>query len=292
MRVLPGDPILIYLSRSERGASSPEQITALYHQYGLDKPLPQQYVDWLSGIVQGNLGTSIFKQQSVASLIAQRLPITIYLGLIAFVLSIFIGIAMGVISAVRRNTWMDTTTTVLANLGVTMPVFWLGILMVYFFGLYLNVLPIFGFTSPFSDLGLSLKQSIMPVICLSVFSIASIARQTRSSMLEVIRQDYIRTAWAKGLKERVIITRHALKNSLIPVVTLAGTQIRNIVGGAVLVETVFNIPGMGRLAVDGIFNQDYAVVQGVILIISVIIVATNLVVDFSYAWIDPRIRYA
>jgi len=190
MRVLPGDPILIYLSRSERGASSPEQITALYHQYGLDKPLPQQYVDWLSGIVQGNLGTSIFKQQSVASLIAQRLPITIYLGLIAFVLSIFIGIAMGVISAVRRNTWMDTTTTVLANLGVTMPVFWLGILMVYFFGLYLNVLPIFGFTSPFSDLGLSLKQSIMPIICLSVFSIASIARQTRSSMLEVIRQSF------------------------------------------------------------------------------------------------------
>jgi peptide/nickel transport system permease protein len=292
MRVLPGDPILIYLSRSERSASSPEQIAALYHEYGLDKPLPQQYMDWLSGIVQGNLGKSIFKQQTVVSLIGQRLPITMYLGIIAFVLSIIIGIAVGVISAVRRNTWVDTVSTVLANLGVTMPIFWLGILMVYFFGLYLNVLPIFGFTSPFSDLGLSLKQSIMPVICLAVFSVASIARQTRSSMLEVIRQDYIRTAWAKGLKEQVIITRHALKNSLIPVVTLAGTQIRNIVGGAVLTETVFNIPGMGRLAVDGIFNQDYAVVQGVILIISVIIVATNLVVDFSYGWIDPRIRYA
>jgi peptide/nickel transport system permease protein len=163
--------------------------------------------------------------------------------------------------------------------------------MIYFFGLYLGILPVFGYTSPFTDFWLSTKQVIMPVICLAVFPIASITRQTRSSMLEVMQQDYVRTAWSKGLRERAIVVRHALKNGLIPVVTLLGMNVGIIIGGSVLIETVFNIPGMGRLAVDAIINQDYPMVQGVVLLVAAAVALTNLSVDLSYGWLDPRIRY-
>ena len=291
MRVLPGDPISLFVSRGEISSYSQEQISALKHEYGLDKPLVIQFFDWLGGILHGDLGKSIFKQQNVATVLAQRLPTTLYLGTISLILSIIIGIFLGVIAAVRRGTWLDAIATFTANIGITAPIFWVGILMIYLFGMYLHWLPIYGFEMPFNNFTLSVRQTILPVICLTLFSLASIARQTRSSMLEIIRQDYIRTAWSKGLSEKTIVTRHALKNGLIPVVTLAGTQVRNIVGGAVLVETVFNIPGMGRLAVESIFNHDYAVVQGVVLTISIMVIISNLLVDLSYSWIDPRVRY-
>jgi peptide/nickel transport system permease protein len=164
-------------------------------------------------------------------------------------------------------------------------------LFIYFFGLYLKILPVFGYTSPFTDFGASIKQIIMPVACLAVYPIASITRQTRSSMLEVMRQDYIRTAWSKGLKERGVIIKHAIKNGLIPVVTLLGMSVGIVIGGSVLIETVFNIPGMGRLAVDAILNQDYPIVQGVVLLVSTAVAVSNLAVDLSYGWLDPRIRY-
>jgi peptide/nickel transport system permease protein len=177
-------------------------------------------------------------------------------------------------------------------MGITLPSFWVGILLIYFFSLKLGWLPTFGYTSPFINFWLSTKQLIMPVFCLSVFLIASLTRQTRSSMLEVIKQDYIRTAWAKGLGERVIIIRHIIKNGLIPVVTTMGMHVSFFVGGAVLLETVFNIPGMGQLMRDSVFSRDYQVVQGGILIISMIIVFINIIVDVSYGWLDPRIRYS
>jgi peptide/nickel transport system permease protein len=186
---------------------------------------------------------------------------------------------------------VDTILTVLANFGITVPIFWLGILLIYFFGLYLGWLPIQGYTSPFEDFSLSIQKLIMPVTCLVLFPLAGTTRQTRSAMLEIIRQDYIRTAWAKGLTERTIIIRHAVRNGIIPVVTLAGMGIPMILGGQVVIETVFNIPGMGRLAVNALFSQDYAVTQGVVLIMSTIIVLSNLLVDISYGWIDPRVRY-
>jgi len=210
---------------------------------------------------------------------------------VAFVVSNILGIVVGLIAAIRRGTWIDTVVTGLAYLGVCIPVFWLGILMIYAFGYKLHLLPIAGYTSPFDNFWLSTKQIIMPVICLSIFGVASIARQVRSSMLEVITQDYIRTAWAKGLRERVVVMRHALKNSLIPIITLIGMSVSAIFGGSVIVETVYAIPGMGRLMVTALFGHDYVVVQSGVLIVAFIMIFMNLIVDISYGWIDPRIRY-
>jgi len=181
--------------------------------------------------------------------------------------------------------------TSLGNLGITIPVFWLGILLIYYFGLKLDLLPIFGYTSPLEDFWKNTTEIILPVFCLAVPPIASAVRMTRSSMLEVMRQDYVRTAWSKGLRERIVVMRHALKNGLIPVVTLKGMSLARIVGGSVLVETVFNIPGMGRLAVEGLFSHDYAVVQGCMLIAGTVVLVSNLIIDLSYGWLDPRIRY-
>jgi peptide/nickel transport system permease protein len=291
MRLLPGDPILLILTRGEADKISDEDIQTLRHEFGLDRPLAVQYVTWVSGAFRGDLGMSITQRVPVTQELARRFPITLHLSLLALFLSIIIGIPAGVICAVRRGTWIDTLVTVLANLGITVPSFWLGILLIYLFAMELKWLPVFGYTSPFVDIGRSTKQILMPVFCLSIFGLASIARQTRSSMLEVMRQDYIRTGWAKGLRERSIIIRHALKNGLIPVVTLLGVSLSHVLGGSVLIETVFQIPGIGRMVVNGVFGQDYAVVQGVIFVIAIAVLLINLVIDVSYAWLDPRIRY-
>jgi peptide/nickel transport system permease protein len=200
IRFLPGDPVLMYLSREEFTNLTMEEVEHVRHELGLDRSLLVQYFDWLSDLSRGNLGTSLFYQENVANLLAQRVPVTLHLGIWAFIISAIIGIGMGTISALRRGKAIDTLTTVLANIGITMPIFWLGILLIYLFGLQLQFLPIYGYTSPFTDFWLNTKQIILPVICLAFFPLASSARQTRSSMLEVIRQDYIRTAWAKGLR--------------------------------------------------------------------------------------------
>ncbi len=291
VRLLPGDPILMYLTREDLDVITQEQVDTLRHDLGLDRPLLVQYVDWLGKAARGDLGTSIIHRGKVIDDVKKRLPITIYLGALAFVISIIIGIPLGVIAAVRRGTWLDNLVTSAANLGITTPNFWLGILLIYLFGYKLGWLPIFGYTSPLKDISANIQQIIMPVFCLAVPPIASGARLTRSSMLEVMRQDYIRTAWSKGLTERVIIFKHALKNSLIPVVTLKGMSLANIVGGSVFIETVFSIPGMGRLAVEGLFSQDYTVVQGCILIAGTVVLMANLLIDLSYGWLDPRVRY-
>ena len=291
IRLLPGDPILIYLSHSNAEALTPEQIAIVRHEFGLDKPLPVQYFDWISGLSRGDFGTSIHYRQSVGMLLSERLPVTLHLGLLSFVLGAVAGILMGLVAALRRASWLDTVTTTLANFGISAPNFWLGILLIYAFGLQLGWLPIYGYTSPFEDFWLSTRQLIMPVLVLAAFSLTSIARQTRSSMLEVIRQDYVRTAWAKGLQERVVVSRHIVKNGLIPVITLMGIQFSHILGGAVIIENVFSIPGMGRLMVEGLFAQDYQIIQAGILISAAMVVIANLIVDISYGWIDPRIRY-
>lgn len=291
MHLLPGDPVLLYLSQDAYSKFTPEELATARHEFGLDKPVVLQYFDWLSGILHGDLGKSIFKSTQVTEEIGDALPITLYMGLLAWLISHAIAIPAGIICAVKRGKWIDTVLTVMANIGITAPQFWVGILLIYIFGLYLNWLPIFGFTSPLEDFGLSIKKIVMPVFCLSLIPLSGCVRQTRSAMLEVIRQDYIRTAWSKGLRERVVILRHALKNGIIPVVTLAGMSIPIIIGGQVLIETVFGIPGMGRLAVNALFSRDYAIVQGIVLVIAILVVVCNLIVDISYSWIDPRIRY-
>jgi peptide/nickel transport system permease protein len=291
MRLLPGNPILILVTAEQVSKYTDEEIDNLKHEYGLDKSLIVQYGDWMSHVLRGDLGNSIIGRFNVSQQIAKRIPITIHLGLFAFVISFFVGVPVGVVCAARRGSWIDTILTLLANGGICVPIFWLGIIMIYVLSLKFGLLPTFGYTSPLEDFWTSIRQSIMPIFCLAIYPIASAARQSRSSMLEVMRQEYIRTAWSKGLKERVIITRHALKNGIIPVVTLQGMMLSHILGGEVLVETVFNIPGIGRLAVDGIQSLDYAVVQGVIMVMAVAVVLTNLIVDLFYGWLDPRIRY-
>jgi len=291
MRFLPGDPILVYVSQdSWSRMTSQEEIDALRHEYGTDRPILVQYVDWLGGVLTGDLGESIFLGTSVWEEIARALPVTLYLGIIAWLIAHLFGLPAGVICAVRQNQWQDTVLTFLANIGMTVPIFWLGILMIYFFGLQLRWFPIQGYTSPAEDFGRSIHQIIMPVFCLALPHMSGSTRQTRSAMLETTRQDYIRTAWAKGLSERSVIFRHAIRNGLIPVVTLSVMTIPRLFGGAVLIENVFNIPGMGRLATEALFSQDYAVVQGIVLVVATIVVSTNFLVDVSYGWIDPRIR--
>ena len=292
MRLLPGDPILVYVGQqSSVQAMPPEQIAALRAQYGLDENLAIQYIKWITGIFRGDFGSSIFYHEEVSKLLAERLPKTIYIGAVSLVFGAITGLLVGLWAGVKRGKWPDRIITPLTYIGITIPVFWLGILMIYLFAMKLHWLPVSGYTSPFVDFIKSTRQLVMPVICSSLFAVAANARQMRSSMLEVISQDYIRTAWAKGLTERRIIIRHALKNSLIPVITLMGMGVGMIFGGSVLVETVFAIPGVGRLMVSSIFGQDYVVVQGITFVISVSILVINLLVDISYGWFDPRIKY-
>lgn len=291
MRLLPGDPLLLYVAQTDLGNFTEEDMAALRHEYGLDRSLPMQYLGWIGDVLRGNLGVSIFQKEDVKNLIIQRIPVTMHLGALSMILSGIFGIAFGLICALRRGRWPDTVFTILANIGITAPSFWVGILLMYFFALKLDILPVYGYTSPFTDFSLSTRQLIMPVICLSLFSIASLTRQTRSSTLEVVRQDYIRTAWAKGLKEQVIVMRHIVKNALIPVVTILGMHVGSIFGGSVLIETVFNIQGMGRLLRDGVFSHDYQIVQSGVLIVSVVVIISNLAVDIAYGWFDPRIRF-
>jgi len=292
IRLLPGDPLLIYVSQSNELAAMPyEMIEKLRHEYGLDKPVIVQYVNWVWGVLRGDFGTSTFYNEDVGVLMLERFPVTLLLGVLGLIVSTVFGVSAGVLAALRRGKWVDTLVTPVSYVGVTIPVFWLGILMIYFFGLKLGWLPTYGYTSPFDNLSLSVRQLIMPVICLAVFGLASNTRLMRSSMLEVIRQDYIRTAWSKGLTERTIVIRHAMKNSFIAVITLIGMGVGHIFGGSVLVENVFAIPGVGRLLVSSIFGQDYVVVQAITLVIGLVVLVVNLLVDLCYGWFDPRIRY-
>jgi len=292
MRLLPGDPIRMLVTQSTQQGFSEEQVASLRHQAGLDRPLAVQYVSWIGNVFRGELGNSILSRTPVSREIFKRVPVTLHIGLVAFVVGVVVGIPAGVVCAIRRGKFIDTVVTTLSNIGITMPTFWLGVMMIYLFALNLHWLPVMGYTSPLTDLGLNVKKMIMPVICEALFPLAAFARQSRSSMLEVMRQDYIRTAWSKGLRERAIVLRHALKNGLIPIITLSGMGLSMIIGGSVIIEQVFNIPGMGRLAIVSILNQDYPYVQAITLITATTVLLINLAVDLTYGWLDPRIRYS
>ena len=292
MQLLPGDPLVIFLGQQAgSGGISQEQLQQLYERYGLDKPLIVQYLRWVGGVFRGSMGESIYYHEDVGKLLLERFPVTLDLGIRSLILSNVLGVVMGMIAALRRGKWIDSFATVLSYIGVSVPVFWLGLLLIYFFGLRLDWFPIAGYTLPTENLLQNLHESVLPVICLSLMGWAVIARQTRSSVLEVISQDYIRTAWSKGLTERRVIMKHVLKNSLIPVITLMGIGLGLMFGGQVIIEQVFAIPGVGRLLVSSVFAQDYQVVQSATLVIATIVILVNLLVDISYGWFDPRIRY-
>jgi peptide/nickel transport system permease protein len=287
LQLVPGDPVVAMLG----GEASQEQIDNLRKELWLDRPVIVQYFHWLNNALHGDLGRSIMLNSKITTLFAERFPITLYLSIISFVFSSILGVALGVLSATKRGTFIDPIITLSANIGIAIPLFWLGVLGVYLLGFKLHLIAIQGFTWPTVDFIRSIKQTIMPVICLSVPPIALLARQTRSSVLEIINQDYIRTAMAKGLNNRIVVARHVLKNALIPIVTLMGLQARILFGGTVLIEQVFNISGMGRLIVGAAFGKDFPVLQAGVLLIALAVCLTNLLVDISYSWIDPRIKY-
>ncbi|OFW59839.1 MAG: peptide ABC transporter [Actinobacteria bacterium RBG_16_64_13] len=292
LRLLPGDPALIYVASQVGGTGvTQEKLDEIRVEFGLDKPVPVQYLNWVKGVISGDLGKSVKNNKPVTALLGERFQPTLVIGLVSLVLSTVLGIFFGLVAAIRRGSWIDTLVTLLSYVGIVVPAFMLAFVLLYLFGLKLNWLPMVGWTPPWEDFGMSVKQSIMPVIVLATVPLAITARQMRSSVLEVNNMDFIRTAWSKGLRERVIVFRHISKNSLIPVITLMGIGVGLIFGGAVIEETIFSIPGMGRLMVSSIFDRDYVVIQSMTMIIAAIIVFANIVVDISYGWLDPRIRY-
>ncbi len=287
LHIIPGDPVIQILGSHATAAAQ----AALRHQLGLDQPVTVQYFRWIGGILHGSFGQSIIYHEDVGQLLKERLPITVYLTMLALILSTILGIIAGVISAVKRGSMLDSFISLFANTAVAIPTFWLGIVGIYIFGLKLGWLPIQGFTSPFTNFVESMRQLVMPVIAMTIPNVAVIVRQTRSSMLETIRQDYVRTATSKGLSQQIVLYKHALRNALIPVVTLIGMALAFLLGGEVLTETVFNIPGVGRLLVRASLDKDYLIVQAGVLVVGISVCLANLLVDIAYGWIDPRIRF-
>ncbi len=287
MHLAPGDPATAILGIN----ATPDKIAYIHKKYGLDKPLPMQYFIWLENVGQGNLGQSIVYNRPVLELILTRFPVTLQLSIFAMIISLIIAFPSGIVSAVRKDSWADNAARVFAFLGASVPDFWLGILLIIIFGVVLGVLPIYGFVNIFKDPVAGFSHIILPAITLGTALTALVTRMIRSSLLEVLNQDYITTARSKGLPERTVIWRHALKNSMIPVVTIVGLQLGYVLGGSVLTEVVFALPGLGRLMVNSIFSRDYPVVQGAVLIYALTFVMVNLVVDLLYSYLDPRIRY-
>jgi peptide/nickel transport system permease protein len=287
IRLTPGDPVLVYAGE-ERDPESLQQLRVLY---GLDQPAPVQYVVWLEHAVQGDLGRSLRTRQPVRQAILERLPATLELGAAAILISASVALIVGTVSAIKRNSIVDLLSTGITLGGVSLPNFFLGIILILVFGLAFRLVPPGGYT-PFADDPLAnLRRLILPAITLGTASMAVNMRQVRSSMLDVLSQDYIRTARSKGLRERGVIGRHALKNALIPVVTLIGLQIGAVIEGAIITETIFFWPGVGRLAFDSITGLDYPVVQAIVLFAALSFMFSTLAVDILYAWLDPRISY-
>lgn len=283
---LPGDPISAMLG----GEISEETYQWWYDELNMDQPVFVRYGMWLWDALRGDFGTSASYHMGVMEIIASRVPVTLYLSLLSFFISIPLGVVFGIVSAVKRGKLADTIVTLTANICCCLPQFWLGVLFMYVFSMRLGWLPSMGFVWPWEDFWMSVRQTIMPLLCLTIGGIASITRQTRSSMLEVLRQDYIRTGRSKGLKQRKVIYVHALKNALLPVVTLMGLRLGMLVGGSVFVESVFNIPGMGSLLVNAITAQDIPLIQGCVLLIGAFSSVVNLITDIVYVVVDPRIK--
>lgn len=285
-RMLPGDPALV-LAGEER---DPQVIEFIRDRYHLNDPVPVQYVAWLGQVVQGNLGQSFRTRQPVTQLILQKLPVTVELSLLAMLFALAIAIPTGVIAAVRKGTAADYVSTIAALSGLSLPNFWMGIMLILVVSVQWRLLPASGFVPLNEGVWPNLQRMIMPAFVLGTGLAAVLMRQMRSSMLEVLKQDYVRTAQAKGLARFLVVTRHALRNALIPVITILGLQLGGLLSGAVLTEQVFTIPGFGKLVIDAVFNRDYAVVQGIVLFTATAYIVINLLVDVAYALANPKIQ--
>lgn len=285
-QLLPGDPALI-MAGEER---DPEVIAQIRAQYRLDQPVPVQYVYWIKGVLTGDLGESMRIKVPVLQLIAEKLPVTLQLALMAIVIALAVGITAGIVAAVKKDTAWDYAANMVALWGISTPNFWLGIMLIFLFSVQLGWLPASGYV-PFSqDWKASLVSMLMPAFVLGNSIAAILMRHTRSAMLQVLGSDYVRTARAKGLKERAVILKHAMRNALTPVITLGALELGTLLSGAVLTEQIFAVPGFGKLIVDAVFNRDYAVVQGVVLVTATTYIALNLLADVLYVLVNPRLR--
>jgi peptide/nickel transport system permease protein len=287
MHMRSGDVVIQMLE----GYAYAETVEALRHELGLDKPLHEQYLTWISGVLQGDLGYSLWTKQPILMEFARRFPVTLELTFLTIIISVTFGIGVGVFSAIRQETWVDYLGRVVAILALAVPYFWLAILVVVLPAIYWRWTPLWTYVPLSTDTLENLKIMIFPALVFGVSRAGPIMRITRSAMLEVQRQDYIRTAWAKGLPERSVILRHAIKNALIPVVSIIGLQIHFYLGGTVIIESIFRLPGMGSFFFEALIRRDFPVVQSVNLIVATFALLLNLIVDFSYAYLDPRIRY-
>ena len=285
-QLLPGDPALVLAGEDQ----DPTVVAFLRHKLHLDEPLPVRYAYWIGGVVRGDLGESVRTQLPVLDLILQKLPVTAELALLAMAIALVIGIPAGVVSAVGRGSAWDYAANLFALWGLSTPNFWLGILLILLFSVNLGWLPASGYESPFVDLKANLAAMVMPAFVLGNAIAAVLMRHTRSAMLQVLGADYVRTARAKGLSERVVVLKHALRNALTPIITLGALELGTLLSGAVLTEQVFTIPGFGKLIVDAVFNRDYAVVQGVVLVTATTYILLNLLADVAYFLVNPRLR--
>ena len=285
-QLLPGDPAKILAGEDQ----DPQLIAYLQAKLHLDEPLPVRYGYWVWGVLQGDLGESVRTQLPVLDLILQKLPVTLELAVLAFLVAVLIGIPAGVVSAVARGSAWDHVANLLSLWGLSTPNFWLGILLIMLFSVHLGWLPASGYVSPFEDLAGNLAAMAMPAFVLGNAIAAVLMRHTRSAMLQVMSSDYVRTARAKGLNERTVVIKHALRNALTPIITLGALELGTLLSGAVLTEQVFTIPGFGKLIVDAVFNRDYAVVQGVVLFTATTYILLNLLADLAYFWVNPRLR--
>ncbi|MEM7488096.1 MAG: ABC transporter permease [Pseudomonadota bacterium] len=286
--LLPGDPLLV-LAGEER---DPEVLEALREKYRLNDPIPVQYLAWVGNALQGDLGTSFRTNQPVTELIAEKLPVTLQLAIMSLIFALAIGIPAGIVSAYRKGTATDWVANVVALSGLSIPNFWLGIMLILLVSVKWQLLPASGYVPPGDDFWLSVKTMLMPAFVLGTALAATLMRHTRSSMLGVLTSDYVRTARAKGLSERVVVMKHAFRNALTPIVTLTALLFGELVAGAVLTEQIFTIPGFGKLVVDAVFNRDYAVVQGIVLVTAVGFIVMNLLADMAYMLLNPRLREA
>jgi peptide/nickel transport system permease protein len=291
MQLAPGDPAAILLGGDFLQIATAEDIAAARAALGVDRPAIVQYLDWMSGFFTGDLGTSLFTGKSVSELISPRVEPTVAIILTGIFLAIIFGIPMGIVSAWKSNTWIDRVVMVFAVIGFSMPGFWLAFNLIWLFSVNLGWTPVFGYASVSEGVPQFFRHLVLPAISIGVAFMALNARMTRSSMLEVLRDDYIRTARAKGLIERVVLFRHALRAASMPIVTIIGLSFAGAVTGAVLTETVFAIPGMGRLFVGAVSDRDFPVIQGLMMIFAGAYVFVNLAVDILYAYLDPRVRY-
>ena len=292
MRIIPGDPALAILEDEGGGSYTQEDLARLRHEIGTDRPIVVQYATWVSGVVRGDFGDSLWFKAPVMGELKDRIPTTVELAVCAMALAMVVAVPLGVVSAINPDSKLDYAARVFTLAGIALPTFFTGILIILFLAMLFNWLPPLGYQTLWDDPSSNLQQMFFPALALAGYDLAFIARVTRSAMMEILREDYMRTARSKGLSERVVLARHGLKNAFLPILTISGWQFGRLFGGTIIIESIFLVPGMGRILIESIGHRDYVMIQAVVVIIGLSIVTINLLIDLLYGWLDPRIRFA